>query len=427
VRSMVRCGLERLRLNVACLCPTRSWRYEAGRRDLRLDFLRGFAVIAMVADHIGGEHSWLYAITGGDAFFVSAAEVFVFISGLLMGIIYAGVIARQGLGTALMKSLQRAWTLYFLTVTLTLTFMALSAQLGLGWGSGVSDTTWPEFIVSVLTLHRTFYLTDILLLYTLLVLVAVPVLVLLVHTQTVYVLAGSWGLWMLWQLVPQHAQFPWSIIDNSIFNFPAWQALFVTAMVIGYHRQRFARYLARVSEPVVLGISGAFVAAVIALYLMFLQPSSTTHAMLVDQLFGKADLRIGRLLVFTGFFIFAMALVTLAWVPIRRVFGWLLLPLGQDALSAYILHLFAVALAVKVKPLVFGTSIATATDNTLFQIATPTDNTLFQMAGIALIWTAIILRPIALTQLHAWFAKATALVAAGRAYLFVPGHPSRDL
>ena len=83
----------------------------------------------MVADHIGGERSWLYAITGGDAFFVSAAEVFVFISGLLMGIIYAGVIARQGLGAALMKSLQRAWTLYLMTVTLTLTFMVLSAQI----------------------------------------------------------------------------------------------------------------------------------------------------------------------------------------------------------------------------------------------------------------------------------------------------------
>ena len=121
--------------------PTNAWRYRGDKRDLRLDLLRGFAVIAMVADHIGGERSWLYAITGGDAFFVSAAEVFVFISGLLMGIIYAGVVARQGLGAALMKSLQRAWTLYLMTVSLTLTFMVLSTQVGLGWGSGATDTT----------------------------------------------------------------------------------------------------------------------------------------------------------------------------------------------------------------------------------------------------------------------------------------------
>ena len=416
VRGMIHHGSERIGLIISHLWPTSAWRYRVGKRDLRLDLLRGFAVIAMVADHIGGERSWLYAVTGGDAFFVSAAEVFVFISGLLMGIIYSGVIARQGLGAALMKSLQRAWTLYLMTVTLTLTFMALSAQLSLGWEVWITSTTWPDLIVSVLTLHRTFYLTDILLLYTLLVLAAAPVLVLLVHAQTAFVLAGSWGLWMLWQLAPQHAQFPWSIADNSVFNFPAWQALFVTAMVIGYHRQRLEGYVARVSEHMVLAISGTFVAAAIAVHVVGLLPSLSPQAMLVEQLFGKVDLRIGRLLVFAGVFTFAFALVTLAWVPIRRTLGWLLLPLGQDALSAYILHLFVVALAMKVRPLIFGTTAAT-----------PTENTVLQMAGIAFIWTAIMLRPIALTRLHAWLAKGTALLAAGRAYLYSPSHPGRDL
>jgi hypothetical protein len=151
-------------------------------------------------------------------------------------------------------------------------------------------------------------------------------------------------------------------------------------------------------------------------YLTFLHPSSTAHAMFVDQLFGKVDLRIGRLLVFAGFFTFAFALVSLAWAPISRALGWLLLPLGQDALSAYILHLFVAALAVKVKPSIFGITPAT-----------PTESTFFQMAGIAFIWTAIILRPIALPRLHAWLAKVTALLAAGRAYLYIPGHPNRGL
>ena len=93
VRGLIHYGTEYCKMVIPRLWPTRSWHYSGGKRDLRLDLLRGFAVIAMVADHIGGERSWLYAITGGDAFFVSAAEVFVFISGLLMGMIYAGVIA----------------------------------------------------------------------------------------------------------------------------------------------------------------------------------------------------------------------------------------------------------------------------------------------------------------------------------------------
>ena len=54
----------------------RAWRYEGGKRDLRLDLLRGFAVFAMVVDHIGGPFSPFYLITGGNRFFVSAAEAY---------------------------------------------------------------------------------------------------------------------------------------------------------------------------------------------------------------------------------------------------------------------------------------------------------------------------------------------------------------
>jgi hypothetical protein len=407
---------KRISLTVSRVAPVGLWRYEAGKRDLRLDLLRGFAVVAMVADHIGGERSWLYALTGGDAFWVSAAEVFVFISGLLLGMISAGLMARHGLGVALMKSLQRTWTLYLLTVTLTLSFIALSAQLDLRWGPELASVSWTDLVVSVMTLHRTFYLTDILLLYTLLILTAVPVLVLLAQGHTRWVLVGSWALWTLWQLAPQHAQFPWAITDNSVFNFPAWQVLFVTAMAIGYHRRQLERYVTGGSERLLLVVSGAIVAAAIVVYLSFFQVSMPPHAWLVDQLFGKVDLRIGRLLVFASFFTFAVSLLTLAWKPICRLLGWLLLPLGQDALSAYILHLFVVALAVKVRPMFLGMS----SDN-------PLHNTLFQLAGVAFIWTAIMVRPMLTASFHTWLARATALLAAGRAHLSPQGYLGRDL
>jgi hypothetical protein len=46
---------------------------------------------------------------------------------------------------------------------------------------------------------------------------------------------------------------------------------------------------------------------------------------------------------------------------------------------------------------------------------------LFQIAGIAFIWMAIIVRPTVLKWLRIWLEKATALLAAGRAYLDIPG------
>src|SRR3954463_4734158 len=117
--------------------PTTSlldkWRYAGGKRDLRLDLLRGFAALTMIIDHVGGKDSLLYTISGGDRFFVSAAEGFVFISGLVMGSVYAGLIARQGLQAALLKGMRRVITLYGLTVGLSLIFAALSFQLDLSW------------------------------------------------------------------------------------------------------------------------------------------------------------------------------------------------------------------------------------------------------------------------------------------------------
>src|SRR5689334_18083294 len=62
--------------------PPRAPLYLKGSRDLRIDLLRGAAVAAMVIDHVGGDRSWLYALTGGDKFYVSAAEAFVFLAGI---------------------------------------------------------------------------------------------------------------------------------------------------------------------------------------------------------------------------------------------------------------------------------------------------------------------------------------------------------
>ena len=96
-----------------------SWRYVGGKRDLRFDLLRGFAVLAMVIDHIGGDSSWLYHLSGGNRFYTSAAEGFVFISGLVLGIVYSSLIARQGLAEGMIKALRRAGVLYTLTVFLS--------------------------------------------------------------------------------------------------------------------------------------------------------------------------------------------------------------------------------------------------------------------------------------------------------------------
>src|SRR3712207_2110104 len=97
-----------------------DWRYpEEDKRDHRLDLLRGLAVCAMVVDHIAGA-SWLYAFSGGNHLFVSAAEGFVFISGVTVGLVYGGRMLTNGLRSAAKALYARAWVLYALAVWLTL-------------------------------------------------------------------------------------------------------------------------------------------------------------------------------------------------------------------------------------------------------------------------------------------------------------------
>src|SRR5215831_13173713 len=207
-------------------------------RDLRIDFLRGLFVVAMVIDHVAGP-SWLYAITGGNRFYVSAAEGFIFVSGLVAGRAYTRNIERGGLNAGLVRILKRAAQLYLLAIVLTLLFAAGSEIFQLPWALGWNLHDGVGFVVGVLTLHRTYYLVDVLAFYVLALLSASVVLVLLTNRLSWAVLSASGLLWLTYQVFPELAATPWPIVGNQLFIFSAWQVLFSTGLVIGYEWERW--------------------------------------------------------------------------------------------------------------------------------------------------------------------------------------------
>src|SRR5919202_5506189 len=176
---------------------------DAGsRRDLRVDLLRGFCIFAMVVDHFGGD-SWLYSITGGNRFYLSAAEGFIFISGFILGQAYRAKRDRHGLPAAMRDALLRARTLYLATVALTVIFSVLylytDIALWTGRDFGLGIDSLQEIVVAALTLHYTYHGTDILAMYTLL-LVAAPLLLLLESLGNWrWVLGVSWLWWLAYQ------------------------------------------------------------------------------------------------------------------------------------------------------------------------------------------------------------------------------------
>src|SRR4028119_474096 len=93
--------------------PARRWRYDpvvAGKRDARIDLLRGLAICSMVVNHLESQ-SYFDAVNRGQIY-ASAAEGFVFLSGMVLGMVTLGRIHKLGWKEAMKKLVQRSWTLY---------------------------------------------------------------------------------------------------------------------------------------------------------------------------------------------------------------------------------------------------------------------------------------------------------------------------
>lgn len=416
--ATLRPALDRLRQS--------AFRQEADR-DLRFDFLRGFCVLAMVVDHLAGA-SLLTPLTGGNRFYTSAAEGFVFISGLIVGLVYRRFAEREGLGSALRRLIERSWQLYTLTVAMTLLLVPASELLGLPWAQGIDLSNPLQFVVGVATLHQTYYLADIPLLYTLLLMAAVPLFVLLHEGRTWIVLAASWLLWASHQLFPEQTDLPWPIAGNYLFYFSAWQVIFVTGMVIGYHRSWLAARLRGAWPNVLLLGSAIGFAVLIALYhsveplLLALAAQDPTTAgaqspalQLVDLLLAKGYVRPGRIVASLIVFSFFFLLTTALWRPLQRWLGWLLVPLGQSALLAYSLH---VVLAVALGLLTTRAGWL-ASDGLL-------TNTVVQLASLGLIWGFIrLLAPFPRPGTKRWWTLSPAPIAL-TLLLLLPLNPSPD-
>lgn len=378
-----------------------SWSYgrqpEAStRRDLRLDLLRGFCVFVMIADHIGGERSWLYLLTGGNRFFVSAAEGFVIISGISMGMVYRQVLAREGVLGMLSRCLRRAGFLYVLTVTLTLFFALASHVLASHWTGRVTPAEPHVFAISVLTLHRSYSLTDVLLMYTIFVFAAPGMLALMWNGRTRFVFIGTWTLWLLWQIWPQEVQVPWPIVDGG-FPIAAWQVLFANGVIIGYHRDRVRRWLTPGRRVWVFGLAVTAAIVLIALYAVAVasgQTSLLAWVLSTDLLFGKNDVRLGRILSLLAIAPFLFGLLTLLWRPLLRATGWLLMPLGRNALTAYAVHLFVAAAAASW----IGDPLRSGGEHTLIQLV-----------GIVIVWASLSVMPFASGLEHEITTRAASL------------------
>lgn len=103
----------------------------AGGRDLRLDFVRGLALLIIFVNHIPDNEGQFFTLSRYG--WSDAAEVFVFCSGYVSALVFGKSFERSGLGSGTVRVLQRCMQIYAAHLGL---FAALA--LSCLWGNALN-------------------------------------------------------------------------------------------------------------------------------------------------------------------------------------------------------------------------------------------------------------------------------------------------
>ena len=184
-----------------------------------------------MCDHLVRFPSIFDPLTGRGLLWVTAAEGFFFISGLLVGLVRGRLMQRSGVAAARRKLWARAGKLYIASIIFTLASLAAAAwllTLGNDNVKGGFETfgSLPALLWQVLSLNYTYGWTDFL------------------NYYVVFLLLSPLALWLLkwryaWVGILTASLILWG--TKSITTLPlniaflTWQAYFFTGLLTGYY------------------------------------------------------------------------------------------------------------------------------------------------------------------------------------------------
>jgi len=335
--------------------------FRAGAsRDLRNDWLRGLAMVCVIVNHskIGSLLSWF----SYERFWVvTAAEVFVLLSGIVLGMVYGRRLARDGWLVVVRGLTRRALLLYAVFVGVTVSILAMSA-LGI---DVASVSAWDEraaaWFLDPWTMNAAAWRDIVLMrygpwsleivgLYVWLLLAAVPCLLALRAAGWRPLVAASWAIYLWFRATPHlltNAEF------EVIFPILAWQLLFVHGLVVGYHREQVAAFAARLPKAVPIAAAAAAVLFMVFalcnpwsygpawLHWSIVSPDRFTD--LYARYFQLTELGFGRLLNLAVAMPLGYLLLGWFW-PIANRLQFVFVTLGQRSLGAFALHVYGMLL-----------------------------------------------------------------------------------
>lgn len=314
---------------------------QPSRRDYRLDFFRGLALLFIFLNHIpGNSFSW---ITNKHFGISDATEIFIFVSGYAAAIVYGKLLVTKGLRASGMRMARRAGTIYVAHIAtfLILTAMTLWVSRLYGDIDALVNTNLLAFFVDPpMALVETLLLgyrpmnMDVLPLYVVLLLFFPLGLWGLVH-HPLKTMAVSAALWLAaGQVGINFMRYP---TGYWYFNPFAWQFLFMIGAFIRLYPKNLPRpeVYDRVLQPAAL----AFL--VFGFYLISVYQWPDIVPDLPPMLHGlihpidKTDLDFLRILHFL-----AAAYLASRWIPIDAPFltgrfAWPVVVAGQQSLPIF--------------------------------------------------------------------------------------------
>lgn len=201
--------------------PTKTKAQKKSNRIVAFDVLRGFFLVVILINHIELYPNGFDYFTGRGRLFVSAAEGFFFMSGLLIGLVY-----RRRLHLGMFFIFKKMWTraleLYLGSVILSLLFTAVAIWLNhpnIKYGLPALPIDWMHTVKEALLMRYGFGWADFLDRFAILMFLA------------------PFGFYMLakrkWALLALVSFTAWLFRGQSFTL--AWQAIFALGMVLGFY------------------------------------------------------------------------------------------------------------------------------------------------------------------------------------------------
>lgn len=298
-----------------------------------LDHLRGYFIVVIIVDHLSRYPSLFAAISGKGLLWVTAAEGFVAISGLLVGYVRGYKNRNEPLKTVSIKLLRRAAMLYVWSLIGSIVYVAIIWYVHLPGGSPSTPMPvgdWATFLTQLITMQYTWVWVYFLTLYAVF-LAAAPIAIWLLRRRQAWIVIAISLILLVFGWMTKSEILQWQFL----FFIPTAIGFYLQNILDWWHAQKKSRRIAVMVTTVSLT---AITLAASIIFTYYSQSFVDVARYVNGTIFSKDSIslaRAGMAMLWFGGFMFVFHIFKRY---ISKYFNWVLIPVGTHSLTAYLVH-----------------------------------------------------------------------------------------